>query len=87
MTKMTRPPPDAIHLPAGSLEQLGTALSRLSPDQHGYITAEDYERLTGEELDEFSTAGRGLIADLAAQYKCKIDCPPIERRVYFFKSK
>ena len=84
---MTRPPTDAIHLPAGSLEQLGTALSRLSLDQHGYITAEDYERLTGEELDEFSTAGRGLIADLAAQYKCKIDCPPIERRVYFFKSK
>jgi hypothetical protein len=70
-----------------SLDQLGTALSRLSLDQHGYVTAEDYERLTGEELDEFSTAGRGLIADLAAQYKCKIDCPPIERRVYFFKSK
>jgi hypothetical protein len=84
---MTRPPTDAIHLPAGSLEQLGTALSRLSLDQYGYITAEDYERLTGEELDEFSTVGRGLIADLAVQYKCKIDCPPIERRVYFFKSK
>ena len=82
-----RPPTDAIRLPAGSLEQLGTALSRLSLDQHGYVTAEDYERLTGEELDEFYTLGRGLIADLAVQYQCKIDFPPIERRVYFFKSK
>ena len=78
---------DPLHLPTSSLDHLGVALSGLALDQVGYITAEDYERLTGEELDEFSTAGRNLIADLAAQHKCEIDSPPIERRVYFFKSK
>jgi hypothetical protein len=77
----------AVRLPTGSLDDLGVGLFGLSVDQVGYITAEDYERLTGEEPEEFSTAGRKLIADLAAQYKCKIETPPIERRVYFFKSK
>ena len=46
---------DAAHLAANSLDQLGTALSYLLPDRSGYITAEEYERITGEELGEFST--------------------------------
>ena len=46
---------DVSRLAANSLDQLGIELSRLLPDQSGYITAEDYERLTGEELDEFSS--------------------------------
>jgi hypothetical protein len=48
---------DAAHLAANSLDQLGTALSYLRPDRSGYITAEEYERITGEELGEFSTKG------------------------------
>ena len=44
---------DPIHLPASSLDHLGTALSGLPLDQVGYITAEEYERLTGEV--EFGT--------------------------------
>jgi hypothetical protein len=48
---------DAAHLAANSLAQLGTALSYLRPDRSGYITAEEYERITGEELGEFSTNG------------------------------
>ena len=63
------------------------ALSYLRPDRSGYITAEEYERITGEELDEFSTKGRKMIARLAAEYRCTIEVPPIERRVYFTKSK
>jgi hypothetical protein len=63
------------------------ALSYLRPDRSGYITAEEYERITGEELDEFSTKGRQMIARLAAEYRCTIEVPPIERRVYFTKSK
>ena len=51
---------DAAHLAANSLDQLGTALSYLRPDRSGYITAEEYERITGEELDEFSTKGRQM---------------------------
>jgi hypothetical protein len=80
---------DAAHLAANSLDQLGTALSYLRPDRSGYITAEDYERITGEELDEFSTKGRQMmmIARLAAEHRCTIKVPPIERRVYFTKSK
>jgi hypothetical protein len=75
----------ATRLLAGSLDQLGYGLSRLGPEQSGYITAEDFERLTGEELDELSTEGRRIIADLAVQYRCTIQTPLIERRVYFTK--
>jgi hypothetical protein len=59
---------DAARLIAGGLDQLGYGLSRLRPDQSGYITAEDYERITGEELDDSSTEGRKTMADLAAQH-------------------
>jgi hypothetical protein len=78
---------DAAHLSVTSLDQLGTELSRLPLDQRGYITAEDYERLTGEELDEVSVEGRDVIGNLAAQHRCTIQTPPIEQRVYFTKSK
>jgi hypothetical protein len=78
---------DAAHLAASSLDHLGVDLSLLSPGHRGYITAEDYERLTGEELDEFSTEALGMIANLAAQHGCTIQTPPIERRIYFTKSK
>jgi hypothetical protein len=76
---------DAAHLSAKSLDQLGAGLSRLPHGQSGYITAEDYERLTGEELDEFSAEDRNIIGNLAAQHGCTIRTPPIERRVYFTK--
>jgi hypothetical protein len=77
---------DATRLVAGSLDQLGYGLSRLSPQRSGYITAEDFERITEEELDEFSTEGSRIMADLAAQHGCTIRTAPIERRVYFTKS-
>ncbi len=57
---------DAIRLIADSLEQLGHGLSRLWPDQSGYITAEDYQRITGEELDEVSTESRRITVDSTA---------------------
>ncbi len=60
---------DVSRLAANSLDQLGTELSRLRPEQSGYITAEDYERLTGEELDELSTKGRKMIMNLATRHK------------------
>jgi hypothetical protein len=78
---------DAVRLLAGSLGELGIDLSELPLDRSGYITAEDYERITGEELDEFSTGGREIIMNLAAEHRCTISAPPIERRVYFTKSK
>jgi hypothetical protein len=79
---------DAAHLSASTPDQLGIELSRLPIGHSGYITAEDYERVTGEELDEFSTEGRRLIGILAAHHNCTIvESLPIERRVYFTKSK
>jgi hypothetical protein len=77
---------DATRLIAGSLDQLAFGLSRLPPQRSGYITAEDYERITGEELDEASKQGREIMTDLADQHRCTIHTPPIERRVYFTKS-
>jgi hypothetical protein len=76
---------DAARLSASNLDQLGAGLYRLLPNQSGYITAEDFERLTGEELDEFSEQDRNTIGNLAAQHGCTIRTPPIERRVYFTK--
>jgi hypothetical protein len=76
----------AARLVAGSLEPLGYGLSRLGPERSGYITAEDFEQLTGEELDEVSAEGRRIMADLAGQHRCTIQTPLIERRVYFTKS-
>jgi hypothetical protein len=77
---------NATRLLAGSLEQLGYGLSRLRPERSGYITAEDFERITGEELDEFSTEGRKIMAELALQHSWTIQTPLIERRVYFTKT-
>jgi hypothetical protein len=78
---------DAGRLVAGSLDQLGYGLSRLDPERSGYITSEDFERLTGEELDNFSTEGRKIMAELAVQHRCTIQTPLIERRDYFTKAK
>jgi hypothetical protein len=74
-------------LVTGTLEQLGYGLSRLLPERSGYITAEDFERLTGEEFNEFSAGGRRMMAELALQHWCTIGVPPIERRIYFTKAK
>ena len=78
--------PTADRLIAGTLEQLGFGLSRLGPERSGYITAEVFERLTGEGLDE-SSQGRTMMAELAARHRCTIQTPLIERRVYFTKAK
>ena len=36
--------------------------------KRAYITANEFERITGADLNEFSTAGRRLIGDMAAQH-------------------
>jgi hypothetical protein len=72
-------------LSAANDDELRAAFKTLMPDQRGYITAEDYEEITAEELDEFSVAGRQIIADLAVECRCTVDFRPGERRVYFTK--
>jgi hypothetical protein len=62
---------DAAHLAANSLDQLGTALSYLRPDRSGYITAEEYERITGEEFyqgpqDDCESGGPEQVYDSSA---------------------
>jgi hypothetical protein len=70
---------------AANDDELRAAFKTLTPGQRGYITAEDYEEITAEELDEFSVAGRQIIADVAAECRCTVDYRPAERRVYFTK--
>jgi hypothetical protein len=72
-------------LSAANDDELRAAFKTLTSGQRGYLTAEDYEEITAEELDEFSVAGRQIIADLATECRCTIDYRPGERRVYFTK--
>jgi hypothetical protein len=49
-----------------SADALRNELERLLSGETAYITADDYKRITEEDLDEFSTAGRKMIAEIAA---------------------
>ena len=70
-------------LSAANDYELSAALEQLSSGQRGYISAEDYEEITAEELKEFSVAGSRIIGDVAGPCGCTIDYRPDERRVYF----
>jgi hypothetical protein len=56
----------------GNPDDLGAELSSMATDETAYITANDFEQMTGERWDEFSISGRRLIGDMAAQSWCAI---------------
>jgi hypothetical protein len=76
----------ARQLSAANDYELSAALRRLAPRERGYISAEDYEEITAEKLDERSIAGRRIIANVAAECRCAIDYRSGEQRVYFTKN-
>jgi hypothetical protein len=81
-----RPASDtARQLSAANDYELSAALAQLAPGQRGYISAEDYEEITAEKLDELSVAGRQIVATVAAECACAIDYRVSEQRVYFTK--
>jgi hypothetical protein len=55
----------------------------MATDETTYITATDFEQMTGERLDEFSTGGRRMIGDIAAQPWCAIRVQ--HDRIFFTK--
>jgi hypothetical protein len=60
------------HIVAQNVDALRIELARLPSGETAYVTADDYKRITEEDLDEFSTVGRKMIAEIAAGAKCAI---------------
>ena len=60
------------YIVAGNTDALLVELSNLHTGETAYITANEFERITGADLNEFSTAGRRLIGIMAAQSWCTI---------------
>jgi len=74
---------DVRYIVAGNTDALSVELARLPTGETAYITAADFARITGERLDEFSTVGRRMLGDLAAQSWCAIRVQ--DGRVFFTK--
>jgi hypothetical protein len=55
-----------------SLEALRSALTNLPVDASVCITAEDFKRLTGDDLADFATEGRFMIGNLSARTNCTV---------------
>jgi hypothetical protein len=71
------------YIVAGTTDALGVELSQLHTGETAYITANDFKRKTGADLNEFSTAGRRLIGDMAARPWCAIRVA--DGRIFFTK--
>lgn len=71
------------YIVAGNTDALLVELSNLHTGETAYITANEFERITGADLNEFSTAGRRLIGDMAAQSWCTIRVA--DGRIFFKK--
>jgi hypothetical protein len=57
---------------AENMTMLASALTSLLVDESAYITAEDFKRLTGDDLNSPIADGRFAIGNLAAKANCCI---------------
>ena len=65
--------PERIHYLVTATEQaLRTLLISLPRREMAYITADQYEQITGEALDEFSTEGRLMLRQIAMECRCDV---------------
>jgi hypothetical protein len=71
------------YIVAANVGALRVALLQLTSGEAAYIDAEEFQEIAGEELDEFSTEGKLMIAEAAAGAGCTIDCS--NGRVHFLK--
>jgi hypothetical protein len=55
-----------------TLEALRSTLTNLPIGAAVYITADDFKRLTGDDLAGFVTEGRFMIGNLAARTSCTV---------------
>jgi len=73
-----------MELTAKTDAELAARLISLPTETRGRISFEDYESITGEQFDEFSTAGRLSVGNIAAETGCRLD-PPHNGGVFFVK--
>ena len=57
---------------ADTLEALGSALTILTVGETVCIFADDFKRLTGDNLADFATEGRFMIGNLSARTNCTV---------------
>jgi hypothetical protein len=55
-----------------NVEMLGQLLTILPVGETVYITANDFKRLTGDNLADFTTEGRLMIGNLSARTNCTV---------------
>jgi hypothetical protein len=67
-----------------TLEALGSALRSLPVGETVYVTANDFKRLTGDDLTDFATEGRFMIGNLSARTNCTV--VTTDERVVFTKN-
>ena len=75
---------DIAELSAKTDAELAAKLVSLPAKTRGRLSFEDYESITGEEFDEFSTVGRMIVGNVAAKTGCRLD-PPHDGGVFFLK--
>jgi len=73
-----------MELSAKTDAELAAKLVSLPAKTRGRLSFEDYENITGEKFDEFSTAGRMIVGNVAAEAGCRLD-PPHDGGVFFLK--
>lgn len=56
-----------------TVEALGAVLMNLTAGQSVYLTAEDFKKLTGDEISEITSEGRLMMGNLSARTNCTIE--------------
>jgi hypothetical protein len=67
-----------------TLEALGSALTSLPVGETVYIMADDFKRLTGDDLTDFAVESRLMIGNLSARTNCTV--VSTDERVIFTKN-
>ena len=74
-----------VHYLVVATEQaLRVLLLRLPAGETAYITADQYEQITGEQMGEFSTEGKLMLRQIATE--CGCDLRSEHDRVLFTKN-
>ena len=55
-----------------TLEALASALTSLPVGKSVYVTANDFKKLTGDDLTNFAAEGRFMIGNIAARTNCTV---------------
>ena len=56
-----------------TVEALGAVLINLSVGRSVYITADDFKKLSGDDISEFASEGRLMMGNLCARTNCTIE--------------